>query len=453
MASSHNHTDNICRAGKPLKNANGTWKKDASGAAMRAPPGKQLAAAVAYVTRTELRDPETLISYGYESRGEDLVGSEVLLPDGAPESLRDLQQLVDAMESAEDRHDARTGKEGNFVLPRELPREEWMPYARAFLQKTMVSKGVPVLFAVHEGLASDGELNVHCHWIAGTRRIDPKTGLFEGKKAGLLDTRAQIHSFREDFETYTNSKLADLGSGERIHSKRLWQQAQEYRVVAKDESKPAAERAAAAELAELLTRNPERRQSPKLFMAKKKEIGAPGHLSSQERSRPVSGLSLDKELFFRARQQRAKLVKSLKESIRLAQARAAILKALERTVDAWSQAVDFFRPVSVVKIGNQRVVIEDRPVSTPILIPVRTPPKPTLIQEQPQEPILKTKRRRPMTNEEISRQRRAIEMRRRAAQLTNDRAAILTIDRKEAATPTWQAKTPQEQTIAKAITQ
>ena len=403
MATEHNEVKNISRRPKPVTGPDGSIVGTAG--------KKQLAAAIAYVTRSELEDPRSRIRYGYEGRGEDLIGWELMLPEGAPAELQNLQGLVDALEAAETRVDARTGKEGNFAIPREIPAKERIEFCRSFLYREMVAKGIPVIFALHSVIATDGQENLHCHWIAGTRTIDPQTGKFGGKKAGLLERPEDVTAFRLRFADHANQHLESAGAPDRISGKSFKKQAADHLAIAADLSKPSYERAAAAELANLLDRPAERRLSPALFSSRKQKMGIETLSDREKRRAPLADPGEIYDLL-RLRVRRSRLRKEILDGLAAKRALAALKDLAARGRSAWIRAGGMFRRTrAVIEIDGRTIAVKE---SRPSLISPQTQ-EPPVISIESEVGGQTRKIRRPMSQEKIKQQQFAIEMRRRMA--------------------------------------
>lgn len=147
---------------------------------------------VAYIERSTGQHPVTGEVFDFRSRGDDVTFSETLLPDDAPESLRDLPTLLYEIDRAERTIDRKTGEERwkvgaqtawHVVLatPKELSHDETIALTRNFLRERYTAAGV----AVHWVLHHDDE-NPHVHAVVSTRRVTPD-GL--GKKAPEIAPR------------------------------------------------------------------------------------------------------------------------------------------------------------------------------------------------------------------------------------------------------------------------
>lgn len=122
---------------------------------------------------------------------------EVLLPEGASETLADAAVLWNAAEAAERRKDAQLAREIVLALPAnaEISVEDRIELARRFAIENFVSKGLAVqldVHAPHEGEVESERANFHAHLLITTRRVEGEG--FAAKKA--RDLEPEIRSIR-----------------------------------------------------------------------------------------------------------------------------------------------------------------------------------------------------------------------------------------------------------------
>ena len=169
--------------------------------------GRSATAAAAYRSATRIRDERTGELHDYSRKG-GVVHSEVMLPEGAPERLRERSELWNAAELAERRKDAQVAREYEGSLPRELPRAEQVEVAREFA-RGLVERGMCADVCIHDR----GDGNPHFHIMATTRDVSEEG--FGGKNRGWND-RAELERDRERFAEIQNRALERAGRGERV---------------------------------------------------------------------------------------------------------------------------------------------------------------------------------------------------------------------------------------------
>ena len=176
--------------------------------------GHSAVKAAAYRSGTRQYDERNGLTADYSFRGDEVVHSEVLLPDGAPEALLDRTTLWNEIEFAEDkstrRSSAQLAKDHIIALPRELNLYQQIELAREFAQ-TLVEQGVGVDLNVH----LHSQDNPHAHLMTTTRIIDENGiggkarhlngGFFGGKKV------VEAEQLRYTWAKFQNQWCEDRG--------------------------------------------------------------------------------------------------------------------------------------------------------------------------------------------------------------------------------------------------
>lgn len=108
----------------------------------------------------------------YPKYAEDLVHSEVLLPDNAPPEYKDPARLWNSVEMAEKGKSAQLARTWRIELPNEWTYEYATMFVRNFCEKHFVSKGMCVQFAIHDSENDKGQRNLHCHIMMTLRSLD-----------------------------------------------------------------------------------------------------------------------------------------------------------------------------------------------------------------------------------------------------------------------------------------
>src|SRR4051812_13200905 len=174
--------------------------------------GRSAVAAAAYRSASALLDEREARTHDF-SHKTDVVHSEILLPDGAPERWSDRGVLWNAVEAAEKRKDAQLAREIEFALPRELSREEGVALAHDFVQRTFASRGMVADLNVHWPVDAQGEAKPHAHVMLTMREVGPE-GF--GLKVSAWNRVAELQGWREAWSTMANERLAALGHEVRI---------------------------------------------------------------------------------------------------------------------------------------------------------------------------------------------------------------------------------------------
>src|SRR4051794_9021231 len=174
--------------------------------------GRSAVAAAAYRSASALLDEREARTHDFSQKA-DVVYSEILLPDGAPERWSDRGVLWNAVEAAEKRKDAQLAREVEFALPRELSREEGVSLARDFVVEQFVARGMVADLNVHWPVDAQGEAKPHAHVMLTMREVSPE-GF--GLKVSAWNSVAELQSWREAWAQSANERLAELGHEVRI---------------------------------------------------------------------------------------------------------------------------------------------------------------------------------------------------------------------------------------------
>ena len=179
--------------------------------------GSSALAAAAYRSASRLHD-ERLDRHHDFSNKADVIHSEVMLPEGAPEHLRNREALWNAVEAAELRKDAQLAREVEFAIPRELSPELGIGLARDFVQREFVGLGMVADLNVHWDIGSDGEPKPHAHVMLSMREVGAD-GF--GAKVRDWNRTELLQHWREAWADHVNERLAALDIDARIDHRSL----------------------------------------------------------------------------------------------------------------------------------------------------------------------------------------------------------------------------------------
>ena len=174
--------------------------------------GSSAVASAAYRSASRLHDERLDRAHDFTNKS-GVVHSEVMLPDGAPERLRDREVLWNEVEATEKRKDAQLAREVEFAIPRELTQEQGVALAREFVAKEFVGRGIVADLNIHWDIGADGEAKPHAHVMLATRDIGSE-GF--GAKVRDWNATALLQQWRERWGAHVNERLASLGIDARI---------------------------------------------------------------------------------------------------------------------------------------------------------------------------------------------------------------------------------------------
>jgi len=174
--------------------------------------GSSAVASAAYRSGSRLCDERLDHSHDFSNK-RDVVHSEVLLPEDAPEQWRDRERLWNDVEAFEVRKDAQLAREVEFALPRELSEAQGIELARDFVQAEFVDHGMVADLNVHWDITDDGAAKPHAHVMLTMRSVD-EDGF--GPKVRNWNRTEMVERWRERWAEIANERLAELDIDARI---------------------------------------------------------------------------------------------------------------------------------------------------------------------------------------------------------------------------------------------
>lgn len=171
--------------------------------------GQSATAAAAYRSGEKINDRTTEEEHDYTRKG-GVIHSQIYLPEGIPERMKDRSELWNTIEEIEKRKDAQLAREIEVALPTELSREQQIELTRDF-SETFTGAGMIADVSIHD----KGDGNPHAHIMLSMRRWDRDKDTFGGKERTWND-KTLIDHWREAWETTANNALERAGRPERI---------------------------------------------------------------------------------------------------------------------------------------------------------------------------------------------------------------------------------------------
>lgn len=173
--------------------------------------GSSVVACAAYRACEKLKDERYNKTHDY-SKKHNVLHTEIIKPDHAPQWMGDRQQLWNAVEAGEKRKDAQLAKEVILVLPRNLDHEQHKQVVTGWIADNVTSRGLIADYAIHEPDASDGGKNPHAHVMFTLRPVEAD-GTFgkklTGYKDGGLDGKAALQEMRFSYQEHLNIASAE----------------------------------------------------------------------------------------------------------------------------------------------------------------------------------------------------------------------------------------------------
>lgn len=184
--------------------------------------GHNVVSAAAYRSGSSLRDERTGRRRDFSYKTE-VIHSEILAPPETPEALLERESLWNRVEATETRDKAQLARDIEFALPRELPRDEAIALARAFVDRQFVARGMIADLNIHWDVGAEGEAKPHAHVMLTMRALaspsNPDAPF--GLKPRAWNNRALFRNWREAWADMANARLAELDLETRIDHRSL----------------------------------------------------------------------------------------------------------------------------------------------------------------------------------------------------------------------------------------
>ena len=180
--------------------------------------GRSVVACAAYRACERLEDDRYGKTHDYTNK-HNVLHSEIITPEHAPEWMKDRQQLWNTVEAGEKRKDAQLAKEAVLVLPRNLDHEQHKQVVEGWINENITSRGLVADYAIHEPDASDGGKNPHAHVMFTLRPVE-QDGTFgkklTGYKDGGLDGKEVLQEMRISYQDHLNQASAENDNEQQI---------------------------------------------------------------------------------------------------------------------------------------------------------------------------------------------------------------------------------------------
>ena len=133
--------------------------------------GQSSDASASYISGEKLYDKYYGKSHDYTHK-EGVLYTEVLLPEYAPERLKDRETLWNEVEEIEKHPKAQLCYSFNFALQNELSYAENEEIAKRFIKENFLSRGMIVDYAIHNSSRNDNVPNPHVHMLIPIRPLN-----------------------------------------------------------------------------------------------------------------------------------------------------------------------------------------------------------------------------------------------------------------------------------------
>lgn len=127
--------------------------------------------AAGYISREELYSEYDGHTYKPDPK-EDLVHSEIDLPENAPEEYKDRATLWNSVEAIEKQKNSQLARMFKGSLPNDWTYEVAEEVVRKYVMDNFVSRGMCADWAIHDSCNEKGQRNLHFHLLLTLRAID-----------------------------------------------------------------------------------------------------------------------------------------------------------------------------------------------------------------------------------------------------------------------------------------
>ena len=169
---------------------------------------KSAVAGAAYQSGSKLFSEYDNRTKNYLRKQNEVIHSEILLPQNAPQEYLDRETLWNSAEKAETQWNSQLARKIIIALPNEISSEQYAKLVRNYCCEQFVSKGMCCDFAVHD----KGDGNPHAHIMLTMRAIDENgKWLPKCRKVYDLDEHGnRIGSHREDTVDWNKKDNAEI---------------------------------------------------------------------------------------------------------------------------------------------------------------------------------------------------------------------------------------------------
>ena len=166
----------------------------------------------AYISRTTQYSEYYAETY-YPKYTEDLVYTDILLPDNAPEKYLDRTVLWNSVEAVEKHSKAQLARLYKVSLPNAWSHDMAVFFMQNYIKRNFVSKGMCAEYSIHDSVNPKGEHNLHCH-IMLTMRPILESGEWGDKQRKIYKYDEQGNKIRKKNGRYdcTTVKTTDWDS-------------------------------------------------------------------------------------------------------------------------------------------------------------------------------------------------------------------------------------------------
>ncbi len=183
--------------------------------------GHSAVAAASYRSGEKLHDERMDMTYDY-TRKHQILGSEIIAPEHAPDWVYDRETLWNKVEASEKQVNSQVVREIEVSLPRELDFDTQQSLVREYVKQEFISQNMVADASYHTGASSDGGDNPHAHILLTMREIEEDG--FARKKNRDWNKKESLVGWREAWADVCNDYLEEAGSNEIVDHRSYYDQ-------------------------------------------------------------------------------------------------------------------------------------------------------------------------------------------------------------------------------------
>jgi ATP-dependent exoDNAse (exonuclease V) alpha subunit len=164
-----------------------------------------------------IEDRRTGLVFDYAARG-GVDHTEILVPDHAPDWVRDRSELWNRVEESETRKNSQVAREVRVALPAELTHAQRVELVRDFAQEQFVDRGMIADIALHAPGRDGDDRNHHAHILLTTREIGPEGFTTKNRDWNKVEV---LEGWREAWARDSNVALERAGIEDRVDHRTL----------------------------------------------------------------------------------------------------------------------------------------------------------------------------------------------------------------------------------------
>lgn len=169
--------------------------------------GKSVVNTSSYISRERLFDKKLSKTFNYSRNKDDVLFSEIYLPDGA-NFPKNREYIWNKVEESEIRKDAQLARLIELNLPYQLSKTEMIETLERYVKSTFIPNGMIVDVNLHRPSHEDGR-NYHAHLLLTLRCVD--NDKFEIKKNRDWNKKSFIEKWRESWALECSKTLMKAG--------------------------------------------------------------------------------------------------------------------------------------------------------------------------------------------------------------------------------------------------